>query len=60
MLGRLFASLDVQGRVHEVGNREERIAAISREYARSPESTPVVSPDNRSCTGINERIAVVP
>lgn len=50
------ASLDVQGRVHEVGNRQERIAAIAREYARAPESTLVVSPDNRSRTEINQRI----
>ncbi|WP_348261050.1 MobF family relaxase [Telmatobacter sp. DSM 110680] len=50
------AGLDAQGRVHEVGNREERIAAIAREYARSPESTLVVSPDNRSRSDINERI----
>jgi conjugative relaxase-like TrwC/TraI family protein len=49
-------NLDRQGRVHEFGNREERIAAIAREYARSPESTLVVSPDNRSRTAINERI----
>jgi ATP-dependent exoDNAse (exonuclease V) alpha subunit len=42
--------------VHEFGNREERIAAIAREYARSPESTLVVSPDNRSRMEINERI----
>ncbi len=49
-------SLDLQGRVHEVGNREERIAAIAREYARSPENTLVVSPDNRSRAEINERI----
>lgn len=41
-------SLDMQGRVHEVIGREARISAIAREYAASPESTLVVSPDNRS------------
>ena len=50
------ARLDVQGRVHEVGNRANRIAAIAREYARSPESTLVVSPDNRSRAEINQRV----
>jgi ATP-dependent exoDNAse (exonuclease V) alpha subunit len=49
-------SLDQQGRVHEVQNHEERIAVIAREYARSPENTLVVSPDNRSRAEINQRI----
>jgi conjugative relaxase-like TrwC/TraI family protein len=49
-------NLDGQRRVHEFGNREERIAAIAREYARSPEKTLVVSPDNRSRVEINRRI----
>ena len=31
----------------------DRIRAIAREYAASPESTLVVSPDNRSCIEIN-------
>ena len=35
---------------------EERIAAIAREYAKSPENTLVVSPDNRSRAEINARI----
>ena len=48
--------LDRQGRVHEIRGREERIAAIAKEYAKSPESTLVVSPDNRSRVEINERI----
>jgi ATP-dependent exoDNAse (exonuclease V) alpha subunit len=49
-------NLDRQRRVHEFTNREERIGAIAREYARSPESTLVVSPDNRSRSEINQRI----
>jgi conjugative relaxase-like TrwC/TraI family protein len=48
--------LERQGRVHEVKDPAERIAAIAKEYARSPESTLVVSPDNRSRAEINERI----
>jgi conjugative relaxase-like TrwC/TraI family protein len=49
-------SLDFQGRVHEIQGHDERIAAIAKEYAKSPENTLVVSPDNRSRTEINERI----
>ena len=49
-------SLDQQGRVHEVKGREDRITAIAREYAASPESTLVVSPDNRSRVEINSQI----
>jgi ATP-dependent exoDNAse (exonuclease V) alpha subunit len=49
-------NLDGQGRVHEIPRQDERFAAIAREYARSPENTLVVSPDNRSRSEINERI----
>ena len=42
--------------MHEVKGREERIAAIAVEYAKSPESTLVVSPDNHSRTEINQKI----
>jgi len=55
-VGTALSSLDRQGRVHEITGRGERIDAIAREYARSPESTLVVSPDNRSRTEINQRI----
>ena len=49
-------NLDSQGRVHEFRGREERIEAIAKEYAKSPENTLVVSPDNRSRAEINQRI----
>jgi ATP-dependent exoDNAse (exonuclease V) alpha subunit len=49
-------TLNQQGRVHEVKGQEERIAAIACEYARSPESTLVVSPDNASRIEINQQI----
>jgi ATP-dependent exoDNAse (exonuclease V) alpha subunit len=49
-------NLDRQGRVHEIQGHDERIAAIAKEYAKSPENTLVVSPDNRSRTEINVRI----
>jgi conjugative relaxase-like TrwC/TraI family protein len=55
-VGTAIHSLDRQGRVHEVKGREERIAVIAREYAKSPESTLVVSPDNLSRAEINQRI----
>ena len=45
--------LERQGRVHEIAGREERIAAIAKEYTKSPEGTLVVSPDNRSRVEIN-------
>ena len=43
-----IGNLNSQGRVHEIGDRQERIAKIAREYVRSPVSTLVVSPDNES------------
>jgi conjugative relaxase-like TrwC/TraI family protein len=49
-------SLDIQGRVHQVKGHDDRIAAIAREYAKSPNGTLVVSPDNRSRSEINQRI----
>jgi conjugative relaxase-like TrwC/TraI family protein len=49
-------NLDRQGRVHEIRGHDERIAAIAKEYARSPQNTLVISPDNRSRIEINERV----
>ena len=49
-------NLDRQGRVHEIQGHDERIAAIAKEYAQSPENTLVISPDNRSRIEINERV----
>ena len=51
-----IGNLNRQGRVHEIGDRQERIAEIAREYVRSPESTLVVSPDNESRREINQHI----
>jgi conjugative relaxase-like TrwC/TraI family protein len=48
--------LDAQGRVHEIVDRDERLAEIAREYAKKPEGTLVVSPDNQSRKEINEAI----
>ena len=51
-----IGNLNSQGRVHEIGDREQRISEIAREYVRSPEKTLVVSPDNASRREINEAI----
>jgi ATP-dependent exoDNAse (exonuclease V) alpha subunit len=48
--------LDGQGRVHEIVDRAERMREIAHEYARQPEGTLVVSPDNQSRKEINEMI----
>ena len=55
-VGEAVQGLERQGRVHEVANQAERIAAIAKEYARQPENTLVVSPDNRSRAEINQAI----
>jgi conjugative relaxase-like TrwC/TraI family protein len=49
-------NLDRQGRVHEIQGHDERIAAIAKDYAKSPENTLVISPDNHSRREINERV----
>jgi conjugative relaxase-like TrwC/TraI family protein len=51
-----IANLDQQGRVHEIVSREERLAAIAREYAREPQGTLVISPDNESRRELNTLI----
>jgi conjugative relaxase-like TrwC/TraI family protein len=48
--------LERQSRIHEIPGHEERISAIANEYAKSPEGTLVVSPDNRSRVEINSAI----
>jgi conjugative relaxase-like TrwC/TraI family protein len=49
-------NLQRQGRVHQVEDREERLRAIANEYARHPQSTLVVSPDNDSRRELNALI----
>ncbi len=48
-----IGSLNSQGRVREIKDRDQRIGEIAREYVRSPERTLVVSPDNKSRREIN-------
>ncbi|MGA7931288.1 MAG: AAA family ATPase [Candidatus Sulfotelmatobacter sp.] len=51
-----IANLEQQGRVHEIVNPQERFGAIAREYARKPEGTLVISPDNESRRELNSLI----
>src|SRR5580658_6086677 len=51
-----IANLDQRGRVHELVVREERLGAIAREYAREPQGTLVISPDNESRRELNTLI----
>ncbi|MGH9606181.1 MAG: MobF family relaxase [Terracidiphilus sp.] len=45
-----------QGRVQEIPNRDERIRAVARTYAESPERTLIVSPDNASRRELNRAV----
>ena len=55
-VGEAIVGLERQGRVHELKDPAERISAIAKEYAKSPENTLAVSPDNRSRIEINQAI----
>ena len=48
--------LDDQGRIHEIVDPNERFQEIAKAYARQPEGTLIVSPDNQSRTEINQVI----
>jgi conjugative relaxase-like TrwC/TraI family protein len=50
------ALLEQQGRVTEIADSQQRIAAIARNYAASPANTIVVSPDNASRRQINQAV----
>ncbi len=49
-------TLDRHGRVHEIPDREERLTTIAQEYAREPQGTLVISPDNESRRELNALI----
>jgi len=55
-VGGAIERLDTQGRVHEIPDRDERLKEIAREYAKRPDGTLVVSPDNQSRMEINQTI----
>jgi ATP-dependent exoDNAse (exonuclease V) alpha subunit len=46
-------NLDRQGRIQQIENREARFQAMAQEYARFPQGTLVVSPDNQSRRELN-------
>jgi conjugative relaxase-like TrwC/TraI family protein len=48
--------LSRQGRITEIVDAQERIAAIAKNYAESPENTLIVSPDNASRRIINQAV----
>jgi conjugative relaxase-like TrwC/TraI family protein len=50
------ALLEQQGRVTEIADAQQRIAAIAKSYAASPDNTIVVSPDNASRRQINQAV----
>jgi len=50
------ALLEQQGRVTEITDPQQRVAAIARSYAASPDNTIVVSPDNASRRQINQAV----
>lgn len=48
--------LQNQGRVTEIPDAEQRIAAIAKNYAAHPENTIIVSPDNASRRALNQAV----
>jgi conjugative relaxase-like TrwC/TraI family protein len=55
-VGPALRQLESQGRVHQIVDHDQRLAAIARDYVASPERTLVVSPDNQSRREINHVI----
>lgn len=53
-----IAMLANQGRITEIKNARDRMAAIAKDYVASPERTLIVSPDNRSRQQINDFVRV--
>jgi conjugative relaxase-like TrwC/TraI family protein len=48
--------LQQQGRVTEIPDAEQRIAAIAKVYSAQPENTIIVSPDNASRRALNQAV----
>ena len=48
--------LSQQGRITEIVDPQERIAAIAKSYTERPENTLIVSPDNASRRAINQAV----
>ena len=54
--GKGVAMLAEQGRVTEIADAKERIAAIVKDYVANPKGTLIVSPDNTSRREINQAV----
>jgi conjugative relaxase-like TrwC/TraI family protein len=50
---RAIDNVDRQGRVQEIAGRDERLSQIASDYAREPQGTLVISPDNESRRELN-------
>jgi ATP-dependent exoDNAse (exonuclease V) alpha subunit len=50
------SSLETQGRIHQIEDRAERLQQIASDYARQPENSLVISPDNQSRRELNSLI----
>jgi len=50
------AALEQQGRITEIVDPQQRIAAIAKSYVAHPENTLIVSPDNASRREINQAV----
>jgi ATP-dependent exoDNAse (exonuclease V) alpha subunit len=46
-------ALQLQGRVNEIPNSEDRVRAIAKSYVESPQNTLIISPDNASRRELN-------
>jgi hypothetical protein len=55
-IGKGVELLGGQGRIHSIGNRQERFEAIAKAYAAQPEGTLVISPGNKSRQELNTAI----
>ena len=51
-----ITGLNEQGRVHQIGNHDDRVQAIAQRYVEHPEGTLVISPDNKSRMELNRVI----
>ncbi len=51
-----IAALEQQGRITEIVDPQQRIAAIANSYAAHPQNTVIVSPDNASRREINQAV----
>lgn len=51
-----IAMLQQQGRVQQIEDRTERIAAIAKDFAARPEDTIIISPDNASRRELNRAV----